>query len=90
MQRISIKERDVLILDTGPTQNIQIIDNPHLKVISVTLYRNMKGVPGLPIEKTTPWNDLSIQDKMFLCAYGSSGNKLSKKDLVEIERKYGQ
>ena len=37
----------------------------------------------------TPWNELSIQEKMYLCAYGSSGNKLSKQDLKEITEKYG-
>lgn len=37
----------------------------------------------------TPWQVLTIQDKMFLCAYGSSGNKLNKQDLAEITKRYG-
>lgn len=41
-----------------------------------------------PIDSRTPWSSLSIQNKMVLCAYGSSGNKLNKNDMKEIEDIY--
>ena len=39
--------------------------------------------------KNVPWDDWTIEEKMYLCAYGSSGNKLNKKDIEEIEKRYG-
>jgi hypothetical protein len=37
----------------------------------------------------TPWEEFDIREKMFLVAYGSSGNRFSDKDLDEIEKKFG-
>lgn len=76
-------------LGVGETQEITFTDNPYYKVVGIALYRNMKPLPNLPIEKSTPWSALTIQDKMFLCAYGSSGNKLNKQDLKELTERYG-
>lgn len=42
-----------------------------------------------PISHITAWNSIDIKDKMVLCAYGSSGNKLGKQDLKEITERYG-
>ena len=39
--------------------------------------------------KTTPWDEFLIREKMFLCAYGSPGNKLSADEIQEIMLKYG-
>ena len=38
--------------------------------------------------KNVPWDNWTIEEKMYLCAYGSSGNKLSQKDIQEIKNKY--
>lgn len=37
----------------------------------------------------TPWKEFTIQEKMYLCAYGSSGNKLTKNDMTEVQKLYG-
>ena len=37
----------------------------------------------------TPWEEFNIREKMFLCAYGSPGNKLSAEDGLEILDEYG-
>ena len=39
--------------------------------------------------KHVPWDKWSIEEKMYLCAYGSSGNKLNKQDLKELTKRYG-
>jgi hypothetical protein len=39
--------------------------------------------------KDTPWEEFTIKEKMLLCAYGSSGNKLSSRDMFKVFRKYG-
>ena len=38
---------------------------------------------------STPWSFFTIDEKMYLCAYGSSGNKLSNKEIDQIRKKYG-
>jgi hypothetical protein len=44
---------------------------------------------GRGVMKDVPWSEWSIEEKMYLCAYGSSGNKLNKKDMQEIKERYG-
>ena len=36
-----------------------------------------------------PWSYWTIQEKMFLCAFGSSGNRLNKDDMQKIQEKWG-
>lgn len=45
---------------------------------------------GYPSVHDTPWNEFTIQEKMFLCAYGSPGNSLSDEEIGEIKEVYGQ
>jgi len=36
----------------------------------------------------TPWDQWTIQQKMYLCAFGSSGNKFNDRDMQKIKEKY--
>jgi hypothetical protein len=77
-------------LPINGTEQIDFTENPMYQIVGVGFYRNIKELPNMPVAKETPWDSLSIQDKMFLCAYGSSGNKLSKQDIKEITERYGE
>lgn len=37
----------------------------------------------------TPWEEFELEEKMFLCAYGSPGNTLSRQDMMDVANKYG-
>lgn len=39
--------------------------------------------------KDTPWNEFTIQEKMYLCAYGSPGNRMNHKDINQLILQYG-
>lgn len=69
-------------------QSFDLYKDEYAKPVKIVLYRGLQGLPQTPIEKETSWDSLSIQDKMFLCAYGSSGNKLNREDINQIEKEY--
>lgn len=78
-------------LALGESYMVDFLPEPKIKLVRVSLFRGIRSdMPDMPIEKSTPWDSLSIQDKMFLCAYGSSGNKMSKLDIKEIVKRYGE
>jgi hypothetical protein len=77
-------------LALGESYMVDFLPEPKTKLVRVSLFMGIRSdMPDMPIEKSTPWDSLSIQDKMFLCAYGSSGNKLNREDLKEITERYG-
>ncbi len=39
--------------------------------------------------KEVPWDEFDIKQKMLLCAYGSSGNRMSVRDIVEVISEFG-
>jgi len=49
------------------------------------LYHRSKNYGSL---HETPWSEFTIEEKMYLCAFGSSGNKFSQDDMGEIKEKY--
>ncbi len=38
----------------------------------------------------TPWKAFNTREQMFLCSYGSPGNKMDSEDLFKVFRKFGE
>jgi len=69
-------------------EHVMTLDNPpelvHIRY-STAFIDKSHAFGGI---KNVPWDKWTIQEKMYLCAYGSSGNKMSKEDIQEIREKY--
>ena len=63
------------------------IESHTITEIKYTLIPETYG--SLIVNKAQSWNSFPIETKMFLCAFGSSGNSFSESDMKEIQEKWG-
>ncbi len=74
--------------DKGHAEKLEAIK---VKVVHGSVWHTLwiKYGPEYGTIHNTPWEKFNIKEKMFLCAYGSTGNKMSVEDLTEVIANYG-